>query len=131
VRGKEGLAQRLPPELENKLVRLQTLQNQYARVLQERAAVESEIAETQRAIKLIEEAGEDSPVYRMEANILVRVDRNKILQELKDKLEILELRLQRLKKQEEELKKQLDALGREIRELQAKLTVGKQAGAGG
>ncbi|ABM80435.1 prefoldin subunit beta [Hyperthermus butylicus] len=124
------MAQRLPPELENKLVRLQTLQAQYNKILQERATVESEIAETQRAIKLIEEAGENAPVYRMEANVMVRVDRAKLLQELKDRLEILELRLQRLKKQEEEIRKQLDTLAKEIRELQTKLALGKQAGAG-
>ncbi|BES82449.1 prefoldin subunit beta [Pyrodictium abyssi] len=125
------MAQRIPPELENKLTRFQSLQAQYARIAQERVAVESEIAETQKVLKLLEEAGEDAPVYRMEANILVRVDRGKVVQELKDRLEILELRLQKLKKQEDEIKKQLDKLAQEIKQLQTRLTLGKQGGAGG
>ncbi|HID41830.1 MAG TPA: prefoldin subunit beta [Pyrodictium sp.] len=125
------MAQRIPPELENKLARFQSLQAQYARIAQERVAVESEVAETQKVLKLLEEAGEDAPVYRMEANILVRVNRNKVIQELKDRLEVLELRLQRLKKQEDEIKKQLDKLAQEIKQLQTRLTLGKQGGAGG
>ena len=124
------MAQRLPPELETKLAQLQALQAQYARVAQERAAVEAEIAETRKVLKLLEEAGEDAPVYRLEANIFVRVDRSKVVEELKDRLEILELRLQKLKKQEEELKKQLDKLAQELKNIQAKLSLGKQGGAG-
>ncbi len=123
------MAQRLPPEIENKLTRFQGLQTQYTRLAQERAAVEAEIAETQRVLKLLEEASGDAPVYKMQAGILVRVDKEKLVQELKDKLEILEIRLQKLKKQEEEIKKQLDQLAKEIRELQTKTTLGKQ-GAG-
>jgi len=123
------MAQRLPPEIENKLTRFQSLQAQYTRLAQERAAVEAEIAETQRVLKLLDEAGSDAPVYRMQAGILVRVDKDKLVQELKDKLEILEIRLQKLKKQEEEIKKQLDKLANEIKEFQMKTTLGKQ-GAG-
>ena len=125
------MAQRLPPDLENKLAKLQALQAQYTRIAQERVAIEAEIAETQRVIKLLEEAGEDAPVYKLESNLFIRVDRNKTLQELKDRLEILELRLQRIKKQEEELKKQLDKLAQEIKSLQTRLSFGKQGGAGG
>lgn len=125
------MAQRLPPELENKLVRLQALQTQYNRIVQERVTVETEISETQRVLKLVEEAGENTPIYRLEANVFVKVDREKLLQELRDKIEILELRLQKLKKQEDELKKQLEELTQEIRSYQAKLSIGKQAtGAG-
>jgi prefoldin beta subunit len=124
-------AQRLPPDLEAKLAKFQTLQAQYARIVQERIAVESEISEVRKVIKLLEEAGEDAPVYKLEANLFVRVDREKTLRELQDRLEILELRLQKLKKQEEELKKQLDKLTQEIKKYQTRLSLGKQGGAGG
>ena len=124
------MAQRLPPEVENKLAKLQGLQAQYNRLAQERAAVEAEMAETQRVLKVLEEAGEDAPVYRMRAGILVRVDRGKLVQELKDRLEILEIRLQKLKKQEEEMKKQIDKLVDEIKQYQMKMALGKQGGAG-
>ncbi len=125
------MAQRLPPELENKLAKFQALQSQYSRIVQERVTVEAEISETQRVIKLLEEAGENAPVYRLEANIFVRVERKKLLQELRDKLEILELRLQKLKKQEDELKKQLEKLAQEIRSYQMKLSLGKQGSGAG
>jgi prefoldin beta subunit len=128
-------AQRLPPELENKIARYQNLQAEYTRVVQERVAVEAEIAEVRKVLKLLEDLREENaPVYKLESNILVRVDREKVVQELKDRSEILELRLQKLKKQEEELKKQLDKVAEEIRSIQNRLTVGRQpsrSGAGG
>ena len=124
------MAQRIPPDLEARVAKFQTLQAQYARIVQERVTVESEISEVQKVIKLLEEAGGDAPVYKLEANIFVRVNRDKVLQELRDRLEILELRLQKLKKQEEELKKQLDKLMQEIKSYQARLSLGKQGGAG-
>ncbi len=124
------MSQRLPPELENKLARYQTVQNQYNRILQERVAVETEINEINRVLELLREAGEEAPVYRLMGSILVKVDRQKLITELNDRKEILELRLQKLKKQEEELKKQLDNLAKEIKELQSKLIIGKSGGAG-
>ncbi len=115
------MAQRLPPELENKLARYQTLQAQYNRIVQERVTVEAEIAEINRVLEVLNNVPQDAPVYRLLGTVLVRVERDKVVSELNDRKEILELRLQRLKKQEEELKKQLDQLTRELRELQAKL----------
>ncbi len=115
------MAQRLPPELENKVARYQALQSQYNRVVQERVAVEAEISEINRVLEVLNSVGQDAPVYRLLGTVLVRVERDKVVSELNDRKEILELRLQRLKKQEEELKKQLDQLAKELREIQAKL----------
>ncbi len=120
------MAQRLPPELENKLVRYQNIQAQYNRLVQERVVAETELSEVRKVIELLEEVGESSQVYRLEANILIASDKNKILQELKDRQEVLELRVQKLKKQEEELRKQIDKLANEIREYQARMGLGRQ-----
>jgi len=122
------LAQRLPPELENKIARIQQLQTQYNRIVQERVAVESEVAEINRVLKVLSEV-QDATVYRMVGGILVRVERDKVRKELEDRKEILELRLQKLKKQEQEIRKQLEQLAREVQQLQQKLTMGK-GGAG-
>jgi len=122
------LAQRLPPELENKIARIQQLQTQYNRIVQERVAVESEVAEINRVLKVLSEV-QDATVYRMVGGILVRVERDKVRKELEDRKEILELRLQKLKKQEQEIRKQLEQLAREVQQLQQKLTIGK-GGAG-
>ena len=122
------MAQRLPPELENKIARMQQLQAQYNRIVQERVAVESEIAEIDRILKVLSEV-QDSTVYRMVGGILVKVERDKVKKELEDRKEILELRLQKLKKQEQEIRKQLEQLTREVQQLQQKLAIGK-GGAG-
>ncbi len=115
------MAQRLPPEVESKLARYQALQTQYNRIVQERVAVEAEIAEINRVLEVLNSVSQDTPVYRLLGTVLVKVERDKVISELNDRKEILELRLQRLKRQEEELKKQLDQLVKEIREIQAKM----------
>jgi len=122
------LAQRLPPELENKIARIQQLQTQYNRIVQERVAVESEVAEINRVLKVLSEV-QDATVYRMVGGILVRVERDKVRKELEDRKEILELRLQKLRKQEQEIRKQLEQLTREVQQLQQKFAIGK-GGAG-
>ncbi len=127
------MAQRLPPELENKLARYQVIQSQLNRVVQERVSVEAEIAEINRILSVLEEQSGDVKVYRAIGNVLVRVEREKLVNELKDRKEILELRLQKLKKQEEQLRKQLDEVANEIKKLQTRLQApptGAGAGAG-
>ena len=127
------MSQRLPPELENLMTRYQNVQAQYTRIVQERTTIEAELSETDNLIKMLEEAEKEAQVYRLLGTILVRTDRDKLLQELKDRKEILQLRLERLRKQEAELRKQLDKLAQEIkRQMQTKLgyQVGKPGTAG-
>jgi len=120
------LAERLPPEVESKLTRLQALQAQYTRVTQERRAVESEIGEIDRILGILGEV-EDEYVYRAVGGILVKVEKEKVVNELKDRKELLQLRLQKLKKQEEALRKQMEELGKQIQKLRGVL---KPGGAG-
>ena len=121
------MAQRLPPELENKLLEAQRLQDQLNRIVQERVALEGEKGEIERVLKLLEEVGENE-VYRSVGGILVKVPKEKVVNELKDRLEIINIRLEKLRKQESELRKRLEQLLREIREAQSKLQVGGELG---
>ena len=121
------MAQRIPPDLENKLVEAQRLQEQLNRVVQERVALEGEKSEIERVLKLLEEVGEND-VYRSVGGILVKVPKEKVVNELKDRLEIINIRLDKLRKQENELRKRLDQLLREIREAQTKLQLGGELG---
>ncbi|MET1101416.1 MAG: prefoldin subunit beta [Pyrodictiaceae archaeon] len=124
------MSQRLPPELENKLARYQNLQAQFNRIVQERAAVEAEISEINRVLQVLQELEEGDTVYRLLGNVLVKVSKDKVVSELNDRKEILELRLQKLRKQENELRKQLDEVVQEIKKLQTRL-LGVQQGGGG
>ncbi|AEM37923.1 prefoldin, beta subunit [Pyrolobus fumarii 1A] len=117
------MAQRLPPELESKVAEAQRLQEQLNRVVQERVALESEKSEIERVLKLLEEVQENE-VYRSVGGILVRVSKEKVANELKDRLELIDIRLEKLRKQENELRKRLEQLLREIREYQVRLQAG-------
>jgi len=122
------LAQRLPPQLEAKLVEAQKLQDELNRVAQERVALESEKAEIERVLRLLDEV-QVNEVYRSVGGILVKVPKDKVVNELKDRLELLEIRLEKLRKQESQLKQRLEKLISEIREEQTRLQqLGKKGG---
>ncbi len=122
------MAQRLPPQLEAKLVEAQKLQDELNRVAQERVALESEKAEIERVLRLLDEV-QVNEVYRSVGGILVKVPKDKVVNELKDRLELLEIRLEKLRKQESQLKQRLEKLISEIREEQTRLQqLGKKGG---
>ncbi len=124
------MAQRLPPQLESKLIEAQKLQEELNRIVQERVALESEKNEIERVLKLLEET-QVGEVYKSVGGILVKVSKEKVVNELKDRLELLEIRLEKLRKQETQLRQRLEKLISEIREEQAKLQqVGKKGGGG-
>ena len=115
------MAQRLPPELETKLADYQRLQAQLNAIIRERTSIETEISEIDRILQVVEEQKENVDLYRIVGNVLLKVDKEKLVNELKDRREMLQFKLQKLKKQEELLRKRLEAVLEEIRKLQARL----------
>ncbi|MEM2123248.1 MAG: prefoldin subunit beta [Candidatus Bathyarchaeia archaeon] len=104
----------LPPQVQEQLMRLQQMQHTLQAVSTQRQQLELELNEVERAIEELEKVEEQSPVYKTTGSILIKVDRSKLLDELKDKKEILNTRITVLSKQEERAKGK-------VKELQAKL----------
>ncbi len=118
------MAERLPPEVQQQIVKLQQLQAQLNQVLAEKSVLEQELREINRALEVLKEVPEDGEVYRIAGHLLVRVKKNDVEKELSERKELIELRLKTLEKQESLIRQQ-------ISELQSKISksLSKPAGA--
>lgn len=110
------MAEKVPPEVQNKLVRLQQLQEQLRLVLAQRQSVELELREVSRVSEEVSKLEEGSSLYKSIGHVLLRTDRESVLKELNEKKEVLELRVKTLSKQEEYLNKQIEDLRKRITE---------------
>ncbi len=125
------MTEQIPPELQHQLIKLQQLQDQYTRLVQERSIVEAELRESQRVLEALEKLGESDPVYRSLGTVFVKASKDELAKEYSDKKDILEIRLNKLKEQEKLLQEQIKKVQDKIKELTARsysLGAGRAAG---
>ncbi len=111
------MAEKMPPEIQQTAQQLDELQERYIATVNQRALIESELAEIERIIKSLEKLEKNSKVYRSVGNILFEEDREKLLEELKEKKEMDEILLDKYKKEEERLKTQITALQEKLKKM--------------
>lgn len=121
-----SVTERLPPEVQQTLVRYQQLQNQLGQVVTEKNLILSEISEINRALEVLNNIDAGGVVYKSVGHVMVRVKRDDVIRELNDRKEILELRLKSIEKQEHLLRSQLSELQNKVNEYLAKI-YGRQA----
>ena len=109
------LAEKIPPEVQNKLVRLQQLQEQLRLILAQKQSVELEYREVSRVLDELSKIG-DEPLYKSLGHILVLSKKEDLVKELNERKEVLELRIKTLEKQEDYLRKQIEDLRRKVTE---------------
>jgi len=104
----------LPPQVQEQLVRLQQLQQTLQAVVTQKQQLEIELTEADRAIAELEKLSGQTPVYKSVGSILVKYDRQLLVNELKEKKELYNTRVTVLGRQEERTRER-------IKELQQKL----------
>ncbi|MEM4295354.1 MAG: prefoldin subunit beta [Candidatus Anstonellales archaeon] len=101
-------------ELEREIVEYQKMEKQLEAVMGQRYQLETQREELTTALKLIEKTSEE--VYKSSGGILVKVSREEAIKDIKDKLELIEVRLKTLKDQEDGLKNKLERLMKKLQE---------------
>jgi prefoldin beta subunit len=104
----------LPPQVQERLLRLQQLQQTLQSVLNQKQQIEIELMEVEQALSEIEKMSEDTVIYKSLGSLLVKTNKMKITGELNERKELLNMRVKVLSKQEERLRGQ-------IKDLQAKI----------
>lgn len=104
--------EQLSPQLKHQLAQFQTVQQQAQALGAQRAQMDLQLKELEKTIELLGETKEDAEVYKSSGAILVRSEKPKLMAELKEKKETLELRIKTLQKQAE----RFDAKLREMQE---------------
>jgi prefoldin beta subunit len=108
--------QGLPPQVQERLLRLQQLQQSLQAILAQKQQVELELTETDQALTELQKAGDDAVVYKAIGSLFVKGEKQKIIADLNDRKEILNTRVTVLGKQEERLRGQLKEVQTKLQE---------------
>lgn len=101
---------RLPPNIQEKLTRLQQLQNTMQQLVIQKQRLELELSESERALKTLEGISQDTKVYKSAGAVLVEKKRDDVVKELEERKEFLEMRSKVLVRQEGKTRERLTSL---------------------
>jgi len=105
---------KLPPQVQERLLRLQQLQQTLQSVLAQKQQVEIELTEIEQALSELQKMTDDAVIYKAIGSLLVKAEKANITTDLNERKELLNTRAAVLGKQEERLRPQ-------IKDLQTKL----------
>jgi len=105
---------RLPPHVQERLLRLQQLQQTLQVILTQKQQLELELTETEQALSELEKLTDDAVIYKSIGSLLVKSEKVKATTELNERKDLLNMRIGVLGKQEERLRSQ-------VKDLQVKL----------
>jgi prefoldin beta subunit len=97
----------LPQPVQERLLRLQQVQQTLQSILAQKQQVEAELMEIDQASSELEKLADDAVIYKATGSLLMRSERGKITVELTERKELLKTRATILGKQEERLRAQL------------------------
>ncbi len=107
----------LPPEAQEKLEQLQDLQETAQQVAAQKNQAETTLNETRNALETLEDVDEGTTMYREAGELLIETDHENANDELSEKVDSLEVRLETLKKQEERVQTQFEELQEELQQM--------------
>jgi prefoldin beta subunit len=105
---------RLPPQVQERLLRLQQLQQTLQSVLTQKQQVEMEKAEVDQTLAELQKTTDDAVIYKAIGSLMVKAEKAKVNEDLVERKELLNTRSTVLARQEERLRSQ-------VKEAQAKL----------
>ena len=98
---------KLPPNVQERLLRLQQLQQTLQSILAQKQQVEMEKTEVEQAITELQKAADAAVIYKAVGSLLVRAEKPKVTEELVERKELLETRSTVLTRQEERMRSQI------------------------
>ena len=101
---------RLPPQVQQRLLRLQQLQQTLQGVLTQKQQLELELNEVEQALSELEKLTDAAVIYKSIGSLLVKSKKTKVTTELNERKELLNMRINVLGKQEERLRTQVKNL---------------------
>jgi prefoldin beta subunit len=106
----------LPPQVQERLVKMQRLQQTLQSILAQKQQVEAESSETEQALGELQKMTDDAVIYKAMGTILVKTERTKMITELNERKDLLSTRDTVLGKQEERLRNQLKDIETQLRQ---------------
>lgn len=104
----------LNEEQKKKILNLNNLQQSFEFITSQRIQVESTLRESELAIEELEKINPTDTVYKAIGGILVKSEKNKLLDEKKSLKVTLEMRLKTLKQKEDRVKSQIETMRKSL-----------------
>ena len=105
---------RLPPQVQERLLRLQQLQQTLQSVMGQKQQVDAEQTEVEQTLTELQKTTDDAAIYKAIGSLLVKAEKPKVTEDLVERKELLTTRTTVLTRQEERLRSQ-------VKEVQTKL----------
>jgi prefoldin beta subunit len=116
----------LPPQIQNQLAQLQQLQQQAQGLLTQKAQIEDLVRGTEAALRELETSSDDAVIYKSVGDLLFRAEKQKLVEELKERKDMMDLRLKKMGDQETRIQSRFTQL-----QDQLKLALGQLPPKGG
>ena len=100
----------VPNQLQEQLGRLQQLQQTLQAVVTQRRQLELELNEGENTLEELDKMTDDALIYKSVGSLLVKVEKNKIVEELKENKELLNARLSVLGRQQKRAEERIKEL---------------------
>ena len=98
---------RLPPNVQERLLRLQQLQQTLQSILAQKQQVDMEKSEVEQTIAELQKTADTAVIYKTVGSLLVKAEKPKVTEELVERKELLETRSTVLARQEERMRSQI------------------------
>jgi len=105
-----------PPQVQNQLAQLQQLQQQAQSVMTQKSQIEALLRETEAALKELEKSSEDAVIYKSVGELLFIAEKQKLAEELKERKDMMDLRLKTISKQEERIQGRFTQLQEQLKQ---------------
>ncbi|WP_457754062.1 prefoldin subunit beta [Thermococcus sp.] len=109
--------QNIPPQVQALLGQLESYQQQLQLVIQQKQKVQVDLNDAKKALEEIEKVEENTPIYKTVGTLIVKISKDKAVEELKEKIETLEVRLNALNRQEQKLNEKIKELTQKIQSM--------------
>jgi prefoldin beta subunit len=101
---------KLPPQVQERLMKLQQAQQTLQAVMQQKQQVDMEAAEIDQTLKELEKTPDETVIYKATGSLLVKSEKAKVISDLTERKDLLATRQTVMTRQEERLKNQLKDL---------------------
>jgi len=101
---------KLPPQVQERLMRLQQLQQTLQTILQQKQQVDMEATEIDQTLAELQKTADDAVIYKTAGSLLVKAEKPKVITDLTERKDLLSTRQTVLARQEERMRSQLKDL---------------------
>ena len=109
--------QQIPPWLQEQIAKLQQTQQNLQMTVSQKQQLEFENMETEKSLEELKKVSDDDAVFKFAGTILVKSNKQTLLEDLEEKKELIKTRTTVLAKQEDKLKTSLKEQESKIQEM--------------